>query len=109
MIIISIKTSNGNITGFTCRGHSGYAPEGGDIVCAAVTSAIRLAEATISDILGINAKTAVRHQEPFIGFELPDGLAGEEHSLCQIILSGLTLYLSELKDEYPGFIQVMEV
>ena len=33
------------ITGFEARGHSGYAEAGADIVCAAVTSAIRLVEA----------------------------------------------------------------
>ena len=29
------------IVGFTVQGHSGYADEGSDIICAAVTSAVR--------------------------------------------------------------------
>ena len=39
----------------TSAGHSGYAEEGEDIVCAAITSAIRLVEATVNDVLGLAA------------------------------------------------------
>ena len=42
----------GRITGFCCSGHSGYAEEGSDIVCAAVSTAVKLAECTINDVLG---------------------------------------------------------
>ena len=40
-------------------GHSGYAEEGSDIVCAAVTSAVRLCECTINDVLGLGAHVKV--------------------------------------------------
>ena len=43
------------ITGFEARGHSGYAEAGADNVCAAVTSAIRLVEATVNAVLGLAA------------------------------------------------------
>ena len=42
----------GRITGFCCSGHSGYAEAGSDIVCAAVSTAVKLAECTINDVLG---------------------------------------------------------
>ena len=32
------KSPGGNITGFSCKGHAGYAEEGSDIVCAAVSA-----------------------------------------------------------------------
>ena len=34
----------GRITGFCCSGHSGYAEESGDVVCAAVSTADKLAD-----------------------------------------------------------------
>ena len=48
-------TEGRRITGFTVQGHSGYASEGEDIVCAAVTSAVRLAECAVNDVLGLEA------------------------------------------------------
>ena len=32
-----IKTRNGEYKGFSCIGHSGYAEQGEDIVCAAIS------------------------------------------------------------------------
>ena len=62
---------DGRITGFCCQGHSGYAEEGADIVCAAVTTAIRMAECTINDVCGSRAKTRVNDEEARITLHLP--------------------------------------
>ena len=48
MTTVMFFTEGGRITGFDVSGHSGYGPEGGDIVCAAVTSTVRLAECVIN-------------------------------------------------------------
>ena len=63
----------GRITGFDAVGHSGYAEEGTDIVCAAVTSAVRLVEATVNDVLGLAASVKVREKDAAILFRLPRG------------------------------------
>jgi len=38
---------DGRITGFSVSGHSGYAEAGQDIVCAAVSAVVGMAEATV--------------------------------------------------------------
>ena len=38
MITVEIRKSNGEYTGFSSKGHAGYAEEGYDIVCAAVSA-----------------------------------------------------------------------
>ena len=55
MTTVVFRMEGDRITGFEARGHSGYAEAGADIVCAAVTSAIRLVEATVNDVLGLAA------------------------------------------------------
>ena len=50
MTTVTFQTEGSRIVGFEVKGHSGYAPEGEDIVCAAVTSAVRLTECTINEI-----------------------------------------------------------
>lgn len=38
MIIAEIRKSGGDYVSFSCRGHAGYAEEGYDIICAAVSA-----------------------------------------------------------------------
>ena len=45
------------------KGHSGYAGAGEDIVCAAVTSAVRLVECTVNEVLGLGASVKVREKD----------------------------------------------
>ena len=73
MTTAEFHTEGRRITGFTVRGHSGYAPEGEDIVCAAVTSAVRLVECAVNDVLGLEASVKVRQKDASITLKLPAG------------------------------------
>ena len=46
MTTVTFHMEDDRITGFDSQGHSGYAEAGADIVCAAVTSAVRLVGAS---------------------------------------------------------------
>ena len=96
------------ITGFEARGHSGYAEAGADIVCAAVTSAVRLVETTVNDVLGLAASVKVREQDASISLRLPGGLDEVTESTCQSLMTGLMVYFAQLHDEYPDNIEVLE-
>ena len=94
------------VVGFTAHGHSGYAEAGSDIVCAAVTSAIRMTECAVNDVLGLEASVKVR--EDSVSLRLPGGLSQSSESTCQTLLTALMLYLTELHEEYPQHILVVE-
>ena len=94
------------MSGFTAKGHSGYAEAGSDIVCAAVTSAIRMTECAVNDVLGLEASVRVR--DDTISLRLPGGLSQSNESTCQTLLTALMLYLTELHEEYPDNILVVE-
>ncbi len=51
MTTVSFLVEQARIVGFDVQGHSGWGEEGSDIVCAAVTSAIRLVESTVNDVM----------------------------------------------------------
>ena len=109
MTTVTFRTDGGRIAGFTSRGHSGYADAGTDIVCAAVTSAIRYLEATVNDALGLAASVRVRDGEtPSIVFRLPGGLSPELEEATQAMMTGLMVYLSQLHNEYPDSVEVYE-
>lgn len=108
MTTVTFRMEGDRITGFDSVGHSGYAEEGADIVCAAITSAIRLVEATINDVLGLAASVKVREQDASISLRLPGGLSPTAESTCQTLMTGLMVYFAQLHDEYPENIEVLE-
>ncbi len=95
------------ITGFSVSGHSGFAEAGQDILCASITAAVTMAEATINDVCGGKAKVRVKDAEPRITLTLP--VSCEEEDVIQAVLAGMMLYLVGLRDEYPDYIEVLEV
>ena len=108
MTTVTFLTEERRIVGFDATGHSGFAEEGEDIVCAAVTSAVRLVEATINDVMGLCASVKVCEQDATISFRLPGGLSETAEATCQNVMVGMMVYLAELHDEYPENIEVLE-
>ena len=108
MTTVRFRTDGSRITGFDAEGHSGYGEAGTDIVCAAVTSAIRLVEATVNEVLGLAAAVKIDGESARISFRLPGGLSAQAESTCQALLTGLMVYFSELHDEYPRHIETLE-
>ena len=108
MTTVAFHMEGDRITGFDARGHSGYAEAGADIVCAAVTSAVRLVEATVNDVLGLAAAVRTDERRALVSLRLPGGLGPAAESTCQSLLTGLMLYFTMLHDEYPENIEVLE-
>ena len=98
---------NDRITGFTVSGHSGYAEAGSDIICAAVSAIVTMAEATINDVCGAKAKVRVKEEDARITLTLPASCDEEES--VQAVLAGMLITLCSLRDDYPDYIEVLEV
>ena len=100
-------TEEDRITGFCISGHSGYAEAGSDIVCAAISAVVTMAEATINDVCGAKAKVRVEDDGAHITLTLPASCDEEES--VQAVLAGMLLTLVNLRDDYPDYIEVLEV
>ena len=100
-------TQDDRITGFSVSGHSGYAEAGSDIVCAAISAVVTMAEATINDVCGAKAKVRVKEEDARVTLTLP--VSCDEEDTVQAVLAGLMVYLIDLRDQYPDFIEVLEV
>ena len=109
MTTVTFHTDGSRITGFEVQGHSGFATEGEDIVCAAVTSAVRLVECSINDVLGLEAAVKVREKDAYISLNLPAKLGQTAESTCQTLLTGMMVHFVQLNEEYPENITVLEV
>ncbi len=100
-------TADDRITGFSVSGHSGYAEAGQDIVCAAISAVVTMAEATINDVCGAKAKVRVKEEDARITLTLPASCDEEES--VQAVLAGMLLTLCSMRDDYPDYIEVLEV
>ena len=100
-------TEGDRITGFSVSGHSGYAEAGADIVCAAVSAVVTMAEATINDVCGAKAKVRVKDEQARITLTLP--VSCDEGESVQAVLAGMMITLCSLREDYPDYIEVLEV
>ena len=109
MTTVTFLTEDARIIGFDVQGHSGWGGSGEDIVCAAITSAVRLTECAVNDVLGLEAQVKVNEQDASLTLKLPRNLEGEADQVCQTLLAALMVYFVQLQEEYPQHINVMEV
>ena len=93
-------TEGERITGFSVSGHSDYDEPGKDIVCAAVSAVVTMAEATIND----RVKDG---EDNRITLTLPASC--DEEDTVQAVLAGMLVTLCSLRDDYPDNIEVLEV
>lgn len=102
-------TTGSRIDAVEVTDHAGYAQEGEDIVCAAVSANLDLTSCLLEDVMGLAIKTEIDEEHAKIRIELPDKLETAEEIQAQNALSALMLYFINLKARYQDFIEVMEV
>ena len=94
--------------GFECRGHSGYAEYGKDILCAAISTATQSCVIGITRVLNINAIVKQDDNSGYLKIELPLDLAKDKLAECQILFDTLYITIEDLIDGYSKYIS-MEV
>ena len=109
MIQVTFASQGSRLTGFTVEGHSGLAPFGEDILCAAVTSAVRLTECALNDVLGLEAPVKLREEDAYLSIKLPGGLSESGEEICQTLLTALMVYFSSLQEEHPDNLIVLDM
>lgn len=100
MTTVTFFKSDDIICGFEISGHSDFAEEGSDIVCAAISSAAYMTANTITEVLHINAQVTEDDGLMKVRMSPNDALKA-----CDI-LSGLKLHLTALSEQYKNFIKV---
>ncbi len=94
------NSHNGKLIGFHIKGHSGYAENGRDIICAFVSSAAYMAANTITEVIGVKAKAEDKDGDMLVCVDEKDAVK------CRTILEGLKLHLINTEEQYPEFLKV---
>lgn len=107
MVTVRFKVNqDSHIVSVEMIGHAGYAEEGEDIVCSAVSSAIMLTHTLVCDVIGANLITQVDESDPRIYLELTQD---SDNRQVQNAFVALMTHLVALKEDYSDFIDVLEV
>lgn len=108
MIKAEFFLTNEKLSGFSVRGHAGYADIGFDIVCSSVTSAVELTANAITEILGVRATVAVLENEVRLSL-LDDSDGCDANHEAVNFLKALRLHLELLAKDYREHVSVADV
>ncbi len=97
--------AEGRITGFCLKGHSGYAAEGEDIVCAGLSTIALTIENALCQLLRLDLDEK-GGENGYMEVHLPKGLTDAQMHDAQLLLSTLHLGLQNIATEYPGFVRL---
>lgn len=101
MTRVVIFKKKDRISGFEISGHTGYAEEGSDIVCSAVSSVSQMALLGIKDVLKLN-----------IFFEISDGFLklslgkNVKNESAQVLLKSMEKSIREIQKEYGNYVKL---
>ena len=100
MIKVKFYKNGDLLTGFKCKGHSGTAESGSDVICAFVSSACYMAANTVTEVMGLDADAADTDGYMRLNIKASPKKA-------QDILNGMRLHLTELEKQYPNTVKVI--
>jgi hypothetical protein len=90
------------LQGFCVKGHAGFAPDGQDIVCSAVSSLTLAAAMGLSQVAGMAVEGGQKDGR------LECRLAESPDQKSEMILATMLLGLQEIYRQYPKFIQIID-
>jgi len=102
--VIVIRKDN-HIVEVECSGHTGYAEEGEDIICAALSSIVQTALLGLMQVAGIRAEYERLDRDGYISIKIPELKTGKRHD-ADMILDTMLLGVSDLYESYSDFIEL---
>ena len=100
-----VVTKNGeDISSIECSGHTGYACEGEDIVCAAISSIIQTAVLGVLMLAKVDAE--VKKDDGYLLIKIPKNLSEDRKRDCNLLLNAAILGVSDIREEYSDYIEL---
>ncbi len=97
--------SASHITGFSIKGHSGYAEEGSDIVCAGISALVITTENALCKLVKLSPAER-GGEDGFVEVMLPEKMTDAQMHDAQLLLSALHLGLENIAQDYPDYVRL---
>ena len=106
MTIVKVKKQNSSIIQVECSGHSGYASEGEDIVCSAISSIVQTAGMGLRMYLKLNVIEDIDEKKGFYKISIPENLNSKDRHDADVILETMFLGLKDIESGYSKNLKV---
>lgn len=100
-----LRDKEGFIWQFTIKGHSGFAQQGEDIVCAGVSAVAYTVVGALAELAGINSYT---EKDGYMKCRIPVGVEENLKPCIRIILETLVIGLKQIENEYREYVVIEE-
>ena len=87
MTKVEIFKSKGNIQGFVVSGHSGYASEGSDIVCSAISSLSQMVCVGLENVLNLKPKLKIDAKKAYLSCFLESTDSNDLNEKAQVLFN----------------------
>ena len=106
MTTVKVEKKEGHIVSVTAKGHTGYAEEGMDIVCAALSAIIQTAVMGLEKVAKIKKFSfCIAVTEGAMVVKTGDLVAEERHD-ADVVLDTMLCGITDLAEGYPRFIKL---
>ena len=104
--VVFFKDHSSCFVGFSLKGHSGYADEGGDIVCAGLSSCCEMVLNQLSDSFGFDVDITIDQKTAAVGCDSRKcGTVKESRETISKIIDGFYRTVSDIEKQYPRFVK----
>lgn len=107
MIRVEItRNAKGSITGFDINGHSGYAEEGQDIICSAVSVTAYTAAGALEELAGL--KRCYTESDGHMAITLPQEMNDRQKTTAGIIMETTAIGFRQIELSYGKYVLVVD-
>lgn len=104
--VVITRNATGSIESLDIDGHSGYAQEGQDIICSAVSVTAYTAAGALEELAGL--KQCHREGDGHMTIRLPQEMTGEQRATSRIIMETTAIGLKQIGLSYGKYVLVLE-
>ncbi len=108
MINVLIIKNKQDIISIEATGHSGYAEEGSDIVCSAVSTLMQNLAIGLTEVVKTSPKVIIDETIPHMYVSVHSDISSEAYTKAQLLMQTTALSLKQVANGYQKFIKIKE-
>ena len=106
MTVIKINKQNNQIISVECNGHAGFADNGQDIVCSAISSLTQGCALGLLKVANINIEISKDDKTGYYKIQIPNNISKNQREQANTLLNTLELCLKDLQKGYSKYIKL---
>ena len=106
MTTITIERQQNSIIQVECKGHTGFAREGEDIVCAAISSITQTALLGLLNVAKVKVDVTRNDDKGYLKYRIVSDLGKEKRLECDAILETMLQGIADVQSDFSKYIKL---